>query len=87
MMLDAENESLPKFDEVIKGICERQGWTESIENHILIGSESSETIWGAVNGMTFAAQKLDDQEAQADMELYAGEWLHHMMSTRVAVQR
>lgn len=44
---------------VISKLGEDQGWSEEISNQVLIGSEGSQSVYGLVNGLTFAAHEVD----------------------------
>lgn len=44
---------------VISKLGEAQGWAEEITNNILIGSEGDQSVYGVINGLTFAAHEAD----------------------------
>ena len=42
---------------------------------ILLGTKGSQTMGGLVNGITYAAQSIEDQDLRVDMEMLAGNYL------------
>lgn len=86
-MLDAETNKVPNFDELVTEMCERNGWSESVQNSIFFGAESQDTTFGLVNGLSYMAHKhfSEDPDKQADVEALAGSFLEAMVKERERV--
>ena len=48
------------------------GWDEPMALNVAAGTENQQTKAGIVNGITFAAQKVEDPDKRADMEVLGG---------------
>ena len=72
-LMQAENEKLPNFLDVIEGLSNRYNWNDHVKEKIILGSEGKMTRAGLVNGVTFAAHTaFNDADAQVDMEIMGG---------------
>lgn len=77
-MLKAEEQKIENFADTLAKLAKDYGWTAAVHDQVLIGSEGKETLAGIVNGMTYAAQKLDPN-AQAELEQAAGKLLQKVV--------
>lgn len=66
------NKALPNLTDVLAGLSKQYGWDDDAQNQILIGTEGQETVMGLVNGVSFAASKIDDSAKRVEMETQAG---------------
>jgi len=73
--LDAEQESIPKFDELLDGMSERNNWSQGFRDDLIRGTEGQFTVAALVNGLTYAAQGLGQDEREK-VEVLAGDVLH-----------
>jgi hypothetical protein len=64
--------NIPDVADVINGLAERYGLSTPVRDDVLFGMEGKSTLAGIVNGLSFAAQKLENIEARIDMETLAG---------------
>lgn len=71
-VLEAQETQLPNFTEYVDGLVKGKGWTSETRDYILLGSEHSETLWGVAQGISYASQRVIDEDERADMEMYAG---------------
>ena len=69
---EVSNKALPNLTDVISGLAKQYSWSDDTTKQILIGTEGQETVMGLVNGVSFAATKLEAAEDQASMEMQAG---------------
>lgn len=74
-LLDAREQEIPDFAEYIEKLAKRYGWTTMIKDSVLLGTEGQSTKFGVVNGVSFAAQRMEDHEERVAMEALAGELL------------
>lgn len=75
-LLEAEEQELPKFSDIVNGLAEKHGWHEEVIGGVFAGSETHYTLAGLVNGITFAAHaNASTQEQMTDMEFLGGELL------------
>ena len=79
LKIDFPRIPLPKdyesFEDTVDDLVKRRGWTTEARDHILIGSEGRENTWGLVQGVSAAANRVDDEDLQTDMRLVAGSYL------------
>ncbi len=66
------NKALPNLTDVLNGLSKTYGWDDDVQNQILIGTEGQETVMGLVNGVSFAASKIEDSAKRVEMETQAG---------------
>jgi hypothetical protein len=70
--VEAEMVAIPEISKVIDEMAERYGLSLPVKEDILRGTEGKETLAAVVNGLSFAAQKVESIEARIDMETLAG---------------
>jgi hypothetical protein len=62
---------------VIAKLGEEQGWSEAMSLTVGVGSEGHNSVFGLVNGITFAAHQLDmDTSARFDLESLASQFVY-----------
>lgn len=71
-MLEADYQDLPSFADVIGGMSLLNNWDDEFVGNVWRGSEGRNTIGGIINGVTYAAQTLEDPQARFEMELLGG---------------
>lgn len=69
---EVTNKALPNLAEVLNGLSKSYGWDDDAQSQILIGTEGQETVMGLVNGVSFAASKIEDSAKRVEMEIQAG---------------
>jgi len=72
LVLDAQEEELPNFTDYVTSLVKAKGWTQETHDQILMGSQGSETKWGLVQGVSYAAGHMEDEDDKVAMEFYAG---------------
>lgn len=69
---EVTNKALPNLADVLSGLSKQYGWDDDAQSQILIGTEGQETVMGLVNGVSFAASKIEDSAQRVEMETQAG---------------
>jgi len=69
---EVTNKALPNLAEVLAGLSRQYNWDDEAQSQILIGTEGQETVMGLVNGVSFAASKIEDSASRVEMETQAG---------------
>lgn len=83
-LIEAEEQQLPRFNDIVEGLSIKYGWGESITHTVFAGSEGKQSVAGIVNGLTFAAHKgTDNPEKRVEMETAGGNIL---FDTKAAVR-
>jgi len=72
LLLRAEEQEIPDFADYIDSLAEEYSFTTETRDEILIGSEGHESLFGVVQGISHAANRMDDPTEAADMQLMAG---------------
>jgi len=65
-------EPMPDMNAIIADMVKRNGWPQETAVAIGAGTEQSETLWGLVQGISFASTQVEDQELRLDMDALAG---------------
>lgn len=73
-LVRSEMQGIPKVADMVKSICKSKGLAQHTHDKILMGMEGSETLFGVINGLTFAAKELPVED-RIDLETYAGSLL------------
>jgi hypothetical protein len=68
----ASNKALPNLADVVSGLAKQNGWADDVVSRVLMGTEGQETVLGLVNGVSFAASKLETSVDRVEMEMQAG---------------
>lgn len=68
-------EQMPDFTSHIDDLVERKGWTLETRDKILMGTEGYESLFGLVQGVSAAANSMEDPDLAADMQIEAGRLL------------
>lgn len=69
---EVSNKALPNLTDIITGLAKQFAWADDTTKQILVGTEGQETVMGLVNGVSYAASKVEDSAARVDMEMQAG---------------
>jgi hypothetical protein len=69
---EVTNKALPNLTDVLSGLSKQYGWDDDTAKQVLIGTEGQETVMGLVNGVSFAASKIEDSASRVEMETQAG---------------
>lgn len=69
---ELSNKALPNLTDVLAGLAKQYNWADDTQQQILIGTEGQETVMGLVNGVSFAASKLETSADRVEMETQAG---------------
>ena len=69
---EVSNKALPNLTDVLSGLAKQYNWSEETSKQVLIGTEGQETVLGLVNGVSYAASKLETSADQVEMETQAG---------------
>lgn len=63
---------------IIAKLGEEQGWSEEMKITVATGSEGHQSVFGLVNGLTFAAHEMDvDASTRFSMETMASEYVYN----------
>jgi hypothetical protein len=75
-MMEAQYEELPNLPQIVSRMAKENGWAEAVPLVIMQGTEGQNSLFGLVNGLTYAAHKtqLFAQDALG-MEIMAGQVL------------
>jgi hypothetical protein len=73
--LMAADDPLPDFEEHLDRLVEERGWTSKQRDQILIGTEGRRSLFGIVQGVSSAANEVEDSDEQADLQMEAGQIL------------
>lgn len=84
-LLEAEEKRLPLLADIVESICKQHNLSQAVHDDILIGTRGSETVLGLANGLSYAAQKVDDDRTRIDMEITAGKAIVHADSMPFAL--
>lgn len=71
-VVEAEMMAIPSIADTVAGICDTYGLNQQIHDLILVGTEGQQTIGGVANGLSFAAQRVEDVLLRERMEMMAG---------------
>lgn len=69
---EVSNKALPNLTDVISGLAKQYSWTDDTVKQVLVGTEGQETVMGLVNGVSYAATKLETSADRVEMEQQAG---------------
>lgn len=69
---EVSNKALPNLTDVLSGLAKQYSWDDGTMQQVLIGTEGQETVMGLVNGVSFAASKIEDSAQRVEMETQAG---------------
>ena len=75
-LLKTQDDALPDFADYIDNLVAQKGWDSVTRDAILVGSEGHESLFGVIQGVSAAANIIEDPDAQANMQLVAGELLY-----------
>jgi hypothetical protein len=68
-------EPMPKIEEVIADMCKRNAWSQELGYGVVMGTETEHSLWGLVQGVSYAANLVDDPEEKLNMQKLAGDLL------------
>jgi len=74
-MIEADAQEVPNFSEVLRGLAIIHHWDDKTSLEVAKGTENRDTLAGIVNGITFAAHKIEDPDARMEMEITGGNLL------------
>lgn len=74
-IMEAEQEALPKFGDIVLGMAQKFNWSEKFRDEVLIGTENNRTRMGLVNGISWAAKSVENEDDRAAIEMLAGDTL------------
>lgn len=69
---EVSNKALPNLTDVISGLAKQYSWGDDTIKQVLIGTEGQETVMGLVNGVSYAASKIETSAERVEMEQQAG---------------
>ena len=72
LMVSARKVELPNLHQLITKLDKEQGWQEEFADTVRVGTEGHDSLYGLVNGVTFAAQTIDDPDVRTEMEELGG---------------
>lgn len=76
VLLKSREIDIPNMEDEITKLAKQYNWSVGIKDAVIMGTEGKSTLFGLVNGMTYAAHhKLDNDESRISMELLAGKML------------
>lgn len=73
-MIEAEEQRIPNFNDVLMGLSDTYGWDEKTRMTVATGTEGSHTRAGLVNGISYAAHEIhrEDHDQMTEMEILSG---------------
>jgi len=74
-LVSSLEEPLPQLTKVIDDMATRNGWSEDTAYAVAMGTENENSLWGLVQGVSYAANQMADIEAQMQMHSLAGRLL------------
>lgn len=76
VLLKAREIEVPKIEDEITKLAKQYNWSLGIQNAVVFGTEGNGTLFGLVNGITYAAhEKMDNDDSRISLELLAGKVL------------
>jgi len=76
VLLKAREIDMPNMEDEIGKLAKQFGWSVGVQNAVIFGTEGKGTLFGLVNGITYAAhEKFDNDGSRLDMELLASKLL------------
>lgn len=76
VLLKAREIEVPKIEDEITKLAKQYNWSLGVQNAVVFGTEGKSTLFGLVNGITYAAhEKMDNDENRISLELLAGKVL------------
>lgn len=76
VLLKAREIEVPHMEDEIAKLAKQYGWSIGVKDAVILGTEGKETLFGLVNGITYAAHKKHDNDTlRFDMELLASKVL------------
>jgi hypothetical protein len=70
--VEAENTAIPDVANVLDDLAQKYNLSLPIKEAMIFGTEGKATLAGIINGISFAAQKIEDYDQRVDMECLAG---------------
>lgn len=89
-LIAARNVKLPKMASIISEMVRKEEWSEEVQLRFSAGTENQDSLWGIVNGLTYAAHASEIGAEQATaMEEFAGALLFNpaLLNKYVLVER
>lgn len=75
-VLETQEFRVPDFEYVLEGLRIEHNWSRSISYDVAAGAEKEETVFGLVNGVTYAAHQQDNAETEFSLERLGGKLLY-----------
>lgn len=86
-LLESDKVEIANFTKHVQKLAEARGWSADFADQVVFGSEGHSTVFGLVNGISYAAHSVEDPDEQAGVQSLAGEFLATMMKERVPAAR
>ena len=81
-MLDSQEVRLPDFNNVLEGLRIEHNWSRNVTNDVIAGTEKQDSVFGLVNGITYAAHtSTENADTEYSMEKLGGKYLFANMKT------
>jgi hypothetical protein len=74
-LLHARNERLDDIGSFVDKLIKKAGWSVELKDSILVGTEGHTSLFGVVQGISSAANSVEDDTLRNDMQIYAGSLL------------
>jgi hypothetical protein len=75
-MVKATMTRVPSFTDVLAGLADENGWSQRVTLSVAAGTENQNTVAGLVNGVTWAAHEVtENQDDRLALEVLGGEIL------------
>jgi hypothetical protein len=74
-LITAQTKKLPALGAIIGKLAAKHDWKPDFTSAVGVGSRGQETVAGLLNGLTYAAQTLENPVDQVHWEALAGEYL------------
>lgn len=66
---------IPDFEAELLRFCDKQGWGVEMTGRVMRGTEGRDSLFGFINGLTYAAQGLTSMDDRVNLEIKAGDIL------------
>jgi hypothetical protein len=84
-LIASKTTEIPDLASLISELCERRGYSEHIESRILVGTRGKKTLWGLVQGLSFAGGGHVNKELHFELTALAGAALMSRDLTKVNI--
>lgn len=85
--MQAEYEKIESFDDVLNGLALRYKWDDDRKANLFLGTENNQSRMGLVNGVSYMAQSVGDEDERTGLEVLSGRLLYSPAAEFLAIAR